>query len=63
MSAVNAHRDETIESPSLAEGRSFYKEDRPRRIDLTISFFGDEDSDDTCGDQLLETLSSDWSER
>jgi len=63
MSAVNAQRDEIIESPAFAEHMPFYKEDRPRRIDLTISFFGDDDNDDACGEQLLDTLSSEWSER
>jgi hypothetical protein len=59
MSSVNHRVDEILEA--AAEVR-FYKEDRPRRIDLTISFFGDEEND-ACGEQLLEALSEDWSER
>jgi hypothetical protein len=43
----------SIDSPSL------YKDDRPRRIDQTISFFGDGDATaDTCGEELLEVLIS-----
>jgi hypothetical protein len=43
----------SVDSPSL------YKDDRPRRIDQTISFFGDGDAiADTCGEELLEALSS-----
>ena len=47
----------SVDSPSL------YKDDRQRRIDQTISFFGDGDSAaaDTCGEELLESLSSDRS--
>ena len=49
--------------PASADHSSLYKDDRPRRIDQTISFFGDGDSAaaDTCGEELLESLSSDQS--
>jgi hypothetical protein len=45
---------------SSVDSSSLYKDDRPRRIDHTISFFGDGDgaTADTCGDELLESLSS-----
>lgn len=61
MASANHRADEILESSELVDRVSFYKEDRPRRIDLTISFFGDE-GDDACGEQLLESLSSEWSE-
>ena len=58
MAAVNLRHEEGLQSQDLDV--SFYKDDRPRRIDLTISFFGDDDSDDTSDDRLLEALSSEW---
>ena len=51
---TQAHSHAFIASP--ADQTVLYKEDRPRRIDLTISFFGE--NEDTCGDQLLEALSA-----
>ena len=49
--------------PASVDHSGLYKDDRPRRIDQTISFFGDGDSAaaDTCGEELLESLSSDQS--
>ena len=54
---AHAFAASSVDHPSL------YKDDRPRRIDQTISFFGDGDSatTDTCGEELLESLSSDRS--
>jgi hypothetical protein len=47
---------------------SLFKEDRPRRIDQYISFFGNEDaadaSTDACGEELLEVLSGEhWTQQ
>jgi hypothetical protein len=34
-----------------------FKEDRPRRIDRVISFFGESsDNDDPCGERLLDSF-------
>lgn len=64
MSVANSRAHASIASPASSESNLF-KEDRPRRIDRFISFFGDSRADDDpCGDQLLESLSGDqWSER
>ena len=36
---------------------TLFKEDRPRRIDRVISFFGESsDSDDPCGERLLDSF-------
>jgi hypothetical protein len=61
MSSVNHRADEMLDAAPV-DHVSFYKEDRPRRIDLTIDFFGD-DQDDTCGEQLLDALTGESSER
>ena len=37
---------------------TLFKEDRPRRIDRVISFFGDA-SDDPCGERLLDAFDGD----
>jgi len=68
MSAANSRSyDALAASPApAAERTNLFKEDRPRRIDRFISFFGDgEDADeDVCGEELLESLSGEqWSER
>ena len=44
---------------------SLFKEDRPRKIDQFISFFGDGDQDthDGAGDSTLESFGDRWSER
>ena len=62
MASVNHRADELLEATAPLDGVSLYKEDRPRRIDLTISFFGD-DEDDPCGEQLLDALNDEWAER
>jgi hypothetical protein len=63
MPVANSHAHVLGASPMSVDGPSLYKDDRPRRIDQTISFFGDGDSatDDTCGEELLESLSGDRS--
>jgi hypothetical protein len=56
----------TVSSALSAERTNLFKEDRPRRIDRFISFFGDgQDADeDVCGEQMLESLGDEqWSER
>ncbi len=58
MSAVNSRGHALdIATEDLAHP-TLFKEDRPRRIDRFISFFGDEarESTDVCGDALLEAL-------
>ena len=62
MPVANSHAHALGASPASVDHPSLYKDDRPRRIDQTISFFGDGDSAaDTCGEELLESLSSDRS--
>jgi hypothetical protein len=66
MSAVNSRSHALSASPALVDATPLFKEDRPRRIDRVISFFGDSRSedDDVCGEQLLDSFSSEqWSER
>ncbi len=68
MSAANSrsHDALAVSSAPAAEHANLFKEDRPRRIDRFISFFGDGDdaAADPCGEALLESLSGDqWSER
>jgi hypothetical protein len=49
-----------------ADASPLFKEDRPKRIDRFISFFGDgeEREDDVCGEELLDSFATDpWSER
>jgi hypothetical protein len=57
MPFANSHSHALSASPAPVEAVSFFKEDRPRRIDRFISFFGDTDdaSEDLCGDALLES--------
>ena len=67
MSAANsrAHAAEASPAPA-AQHSSLFKEDRPRRIDRVISFFGDGQGEtaDVCGEQLLESTGGEhWSER
>ena len=56
MSIANPRPQGLSPSPASVDHTSLYKDDRPRRIDQTISFFGDGDSAiaDTCGEELLE---------
>jgi hypothetical protein len=68
MSVANSRSYDapTVSSALSTEGTNLFKEDRPRRIDRFISFFGDgQDADeDVCGEQMLESLSGEqWSER
>jgi hypothetical protein len=35
---------------------TLFKEDRPRRIDRVISFFGESENDDPCGERLLDSF-------
>jgi len=64
MSAANSRAHADSAWPASSDSNLF-KEDRPRRIDKFISFFGETSGDDdVCGDELLESLSGDrWSER
>jgi hypothetical protein len=64
MSSANSHAFSA--SPAPAERAPLFKDDRPRRIDRFISFFGDTqgEEDDICGEALLESFSGEqWSER
>lgn len=67
MPAANSrsHALDTHPVPTTDRAHLF-KDDRPRRIDRYISFFGDEREGtlDVCGEALLESLSAEhWSER
>jgi len=63
MSAVNS-RAHAASAPAPADHSLLFKEDRPRRIDRVISFFGDSGDEDVCGEQLLDSFPSDgWAER
>ena len=61
MASANLRPPATIAEAAPAD-QALYKEDRPRRIDRTISFFGDDDAD-VCGEELLEVLDEPWSQR
>jgi hypothetical protein len=64
MSSANSHA--LAASPAPAQHATLFKEDRLRRIDRFISFFGDTRvaDDDVCGEALLESFPSEqWSER
>jgi hypothetical protein len=66
MSAANSRSHAFSASPApAAESTTLFKEDRPRRIDQFISFFGEsrEADDDVCGEALLESFGDQWSER
>jgi hypothetical protein len=63
-----AHARRAIDTTAPQDGISLFKEDRPRRIDQYISFFGsDESADvgaDACGEELLEVLSGEhWTQQ
>ena len=60
MSAANSRAHAISVAPST-DHSSLFKEDRPRRIDQVISFFGDDD--DVCGERLLDSFDESWSER
>ena len=55
MSAANSRAHATASAP--VDHSLLFKEDRPRRIDQVISFFGDSD-DDACGEKLLDSFGS-----
>lgn len=66
MSAANSRSHALSASPAPADATTLFKEDRPRRIDRFISFFGESQSedDDVCGEQLMDSFGSEqWSER
>ena len=66
MSADNLRSHALSASPAPADPTSLFKQDRLRRIDRFISFFGESASedDDVCGEELLDSFSGDqWSER
>ena len=61
MSAANSRSHAMAASRASGDAQSLFKEDRPRRIDRFISFFGD--ADDDGSDHSFELASSDrWSE-
>ena len=60
MPAANARSHAISASRASTDSSDLFKEDRPRRIDLFISFFGETEHEDP----LLESVGSDpWSER
>lgn len=63
LSAMKTHPHR----PEQTERRRtpLFKEDRPRRIDQFISFFGDGDSEatDNAHDPLPDSFGSRWAER
>jgi len=65
--AANARSHAMSATPAQTERTNLFKEDKPRRIDRVISFFGDTSADDdVCGDELLESFNGGgdgWSER
>jgi hypothetical protein len=54
-----------VEQGEARHRTSLFKEDRPRKIDQFISFFGDGDRDtnDSAGDSTLDSFGDRWSER
>ena len=60
MSAANS-RAHAVSAPASSDHSPLFKEDRPRRIDRVISFFGDssQDEDDVSGEQLLDSFTGD----
>jgi hypothetical protein len=63
-----AHSRRAVDETTAPLDRALlFKEDRPRRIDQYISFFGTEDSDasaDACGEELLDALNSEhWAQQ
>ncbi len=56
MPAANSRAH--VAAPAHVDPSVLFKEDRPRRIDRVISFFG-EDSDDACGERLLDSFGGD----
>ena len=63
LSAARAH-SHRAEQADTQGGAALFKEDRPRRIDQFISFFGDEDEHDSSSEPLLDSFGGGpWSER
>ena len=61
MSAANSRSHAMAASRASSDSHSLFKEDRPRRIDRIISFFGETDGDGS--DQSFEVASSGrWSD-
>ena len=62
MSAANSRAHAVAGAATIEiESKNLFKEDRPRRIDRFISFFGDSHDEDASG---AESFSPDrWSER
>jgi hypothetical protein len=66
MSAARLQSYAGSSSGPASDQVALFKEDRPRRIDRVISFFGEgsEEADDPCGEALLESFEAEpWSER
>ena len=62
MSAVNSRAHAISAAPTSTEGKHLFKEDRPRRIDRVISFFGETSNEGD--DRAFGTFGHDrWSER
>ena len=61
MSAANSRAHAVAGAATIeTESKNLFKEDRPRRIDRFISFFGDHDDEASA----VESFSHDrWSER
>ena len=57
MSAANSHAHAVTAASLSTDESPLFKEDRPRRIDRVISFFGDSQDDDRGG------FGDSWSER
>jgi hypothetical protein len=63
MAAANS-RAHAITASAQIDRSPLFKEDRPRRIDRVISFFGDDGENDPCGERLLDSFDDEsWSER
>lgn len=62
MSAANARAHAVAAAPRSLDSQKLFKEDRPRRIDRFISFFGD--SSDDGDDRVVDLFAHDrWTER
>ena len=61
MSAANSRSHAMAASRASSDSQSLFKEDRPRRIDRVISFFGETEGDGSV--QSFEIASTDrWAE-
>ena len=62
MSAANSRAHAVSAAPTSTDSQKLFKEDRPRRIDRFISFFGETNADGD--DRVVELFGHDrWSER